>query len=213
MISSDDAPHPNALKFKAMREDLHRRYDHALASAEIDRILDEMISQHTESARIQHFVPIIVEREATEEIENLAWGDGLHTRRQEILFICRHNTGRSQVASVIARHLVGEGALVRSVGPDPRPIGNPEILRQLQRRGYDTSLVYPKQLTSRTIYESDVVILVGGDELRDFRDNAAEIWNIPDPEGMDAVGVGAVIDDIERRVRALLAKQGLQVVG
>ena len=208
-----DTPGPNALKFRALREDLHRRYDHALAATDIDRILDELISEHTETAKIQTFVPIIVEREATEEIENLAWLDGSHTRRREILFVCRHNTGRSQLASVIARHLAGEQALFRSVGPEPRVIGNPEIIRQLRERGYDTSLIYPKQLTSRTIFESDVVVLIGPEELRDYQGSATESWAVRDPEGMDAAGVAEVIDEIERHVRALLDKQRLPVAG
>ncbi|MDR7330463.1 arsenate-mycothiol transferase ArsC [Corynebacterium guangdongense] len=211
--TADDAPDPNALKFRALREDLHRRYDHALAARDIDRILDELISEHTETAKIRTFIPIIVEREATEEIENLAWLGGAHTRRREILFVCRHNTGRSQIASVIARHLAGEQALFRSVGPEPRAMGNPEIIRQLQERGYDTSLIYPKQLTSRTIYESDVVVLIGPEELRDYQGRATETWDVADPEGMDAAGVAGVIEEIEGHVRALLDRQKLPVAG
>ncbi|AWB82787.1 heat-shock protein HtpX [Corynebacterium yudongzhengii] len=130
-------------------------------------------------------------------------------RRRKILFVCEHNTGRSQIASVIARHHAEDRALIRSVGPDPQPIGNAEIVNQLNERGYDTSLVYPKELTSRTIYESDYVVLIGGDELDGFRDNAAEEWHIDDPETMDADGVSKVIDDIDARVRNLLEQEGV----
>lgn len=202
---------PNEAKFTALREDLHRRYGHALPAADIDRALDELIDGHKAQAKVHDFLPIIVEREVTEELEGRAWGDGGATRRQEILFVCEHNTGRSQIASVIARHYAGDQALIRSVGPRPQPIGNEGIERLLRERGFDTSLVYPKELTSRTIHESDVVILIGGDELDAYRANAAEVWDVPDPELMDDVEVSAVIDDIAARVLNLLEARGLDV--
>lgn len=156
-------------------------------------------------------MPIIVEREATAAIEERAWAEGAETRRQEMLFICEHNAGRSQIASVIAGHYAGDQALVRSVGADPRQTGNEEIARQLGERGFDTSLVYPKELTSRTIYESDIVVLIGGDELDAWQENATEQWDIADPESMDADGVSAVIDDINARALELLERQGITV--
>lgn len=206
METSDNTPDLNSLKFKVLREDLHRRYDHALPAEQVDEILDGLIAEHSEAANVQTFVPIIVEREATEAIESRAWAEGSDSRRRELLFVCQHNTGRSQIASIVARELAGDALLIRSVGPEPQSIGNEEIVRQLQERGYDASTIYPKELTSRTIYESDIVVLIGGEELADYRDNATEEWDIADPEVMDAGGVGEVIDDITRRVSDLLER-------
>lgn len=204
-------PDPNALKYKALREDLHRRYDHALPGEDIDRVLDDLIERHKSEASVHTFIPVIVEREATAAIEERAWSEGAETRRQEILFVCEYNTGRSQIASVVGRHFAGDQALIRSVGPKPTKIANPEIIRQLNARGYDTSLVYPKELTSRTIYDSDTVILIGGSELDAWRDRATERWDVRDPEAMDSDGVAAVIDDISDRVFGLLEQQGIDL--
>lgn len=202
-----DIPDMNKLRFKAVREDLHRRYDHAVPEEDIDRYFDDLVAHHEETAKVRTFLPIIVEREATAAIEKAAWADGTHTRRQEILFVCPHNTGRSQIASVVARHYAGEQALIRSVGPDPKPIENPEIVRELEARGFDTSLVYPKELTSRTIHDSDVVILLGRAGLEDFEGIATEIWEVPDPDNADSDGVKAAVDQIAERVFELLEKR------
>lgn len=210
-MTSTNAPDPNELKFAALREDLHRRYDHALPAPEVDEVLDELIDRHRSRATVTTFLPIIVEREATAEIEKRAWGEGAATRRREVLFVCPHNTGRSQVASVVARHHAGNELLIRSVGPDPRPIENPEILRELQARGFDTSLVYPKELTSRTIHESDLVILLDRAGLSSYENEATETWDVPDPDPADAAGVAEAIDRISERVLDLLRRQGINV--
>lgn len=210
-MTAPETPDVNKLKFKALREDLHRRYDHALPAGDIDQLLDEMITRHEGAAKVRTFLPIIVEREATEAIEERAWADGFDTRREEILFVCPHNTARSQIASVVARHYAADQALIRSVGPDPKQIENPEIVRELEARGFDTSLVYPKQLTSRTIHESDVVILLGRAGLEDYENNATEVWEVPNPDDADVDGVRLAIDDITERVLTLLEQHGVSV--
>ncbi|AWB82788.1 hypothetical protein C3B44_10975 [Corynebacterium yudongzhengii] len=63
-------PESNEVKFKALRDDLHRRYDHVVDSAEVDRVLDELIDDHASKANVQTFVPIIVERDAAEALED-----------------------------------------------------------------------------------------------------------------------------------------------
>lgn len=210
-MTAPETPDVNKLKFKALREDLHRRYDHALPAGDIDQLLDDLIARHEREAKVRAFLPIIVEREAVETIEERAWADGFDTRRDEILFVCPHNTSRSQIASVVARHHAGDQALIRSVGPDPKLIENPEIARELEARGFDTGLVYPKELTSRTIHESDVVILLAREGLEDYENNATEVWAVPDADVAGIDGVRAAIDDITERVLTLLEQQGISV--
>lgn len=196
-------------RFKVVREDLQRRYGHAFDEDEIDRIIDETIAEH-EDARIPDFVPVLVEREASERLADMAEARGVESReRQEILYVCERNSGRSQLASAITAQLAGENVFFRSVGLNPEGGINPTVIQVLEERGADTSKLYQKVIVPRVVHTSDVVVLMGVDEIPGVPGHRVERWEIRDPEGQPIEVVREIADQVESHVRELLDSMGV----
>lgn len=199
-------------QFDIVREDLHRRYDHMCPPETVDRILDETIDESVERARIGGFLTVLVEREATDRLEQeVAHGGSLDSRRKELLFVCRRNAGRSQLASAITRWLVGDRIMVRSVGLEPAEGVDPTVLQVLNERGISTSELYQKTIIPRTVHTSDVVVLMGVDQLPGVPGRRYVQWDIDDPEGEPTERVRVIADEVERHIRELLEQ--LEVLG
>ena len=97
--------------FAIVREDLHRLYGAACDAATIDSILDDVIAELSNSAKVTNFLPVLAEREATERIK-AASGCKDFAPRQEILFADSRGSGRSQIATALAYHLVGDEVFI-----------------------------------------------------------------------------------------------------
>lgn len=197
-------------QFDIVREDLHRRYDHMASPAVVDRVLDETIDEKVQGARIGGFLTIMVEREATERLEEEAGEEGRRQgRRKELLFVCRRNAGRSQLASAITRWLVGDRIMVRSVGVAEAEGVDATVLQVLRERGISTRELYQKTIIPRTVHSSDVVVLMGVDEVPGIPGQRYVRWDIDDPEGEPMERVRFIADEVERHVRELLGELGL----
>lgn len=196
-------------RFAIVREDLHRRYDNACGAETVDRIVDEEILQHKD-AKIQDFVPVMVERTSSERLADLANQAGFDQARQEILYVCERNAGRSQLASAITHHLVGEDVFVRSVGLNPTGGINPEVLAVLDERGISRDHLYQKAIVPRVVHSADVVVLMGVDEIPRIPGNRVVHWDIEDPEGKTTEEVGYIANDIEHHVIKLLKEMGVR---
>ncbi|WP_293771007.1 low molecular weight phosphatase family protein [uncultured Corynebacterium sp.] len=191
-------------RFSIVREDLHRRYDLVCEPAEIDTVIDEEIARHEKTAKVKDFLPVLVERDASERLEELSGGERVDAR-PEVLFVDQRNTGRSQIASALLRHHNGEGILSRSVGLTPAGEGiDKRVLDVLRDRGIDTSSLYQKQLVARTVHRSSVIVLLGVEGHPDLPGDRYEHWDIADPEGATHEEVAAIVDDIDGRVRELI---------
>ena len=123
-----------------------------------------------------------------------------------VLFACIHNSGRSVAAEVLARHH-GAGAVeVRSAGSEPGTTVNPAVAEVLAERGLPVEGHVPTQLDADLVQESDVVITMGcGETCPVFPGKRYEDWPVDDPAGQDVATVRRIVDDIDARVRALLA--------
>lgn len=197
-------------QFDIVREDLHRRYDHMASPAVVDRVLDETIDEKVQGARIGGFLTIMVEREATARLEEEAGEEGRRQgRRKELLFVCRRNAGRSQLASAITRWLVGDRIMVRSVGVAEAEGVDATVLQVLRERGISTRELYQKTIIPRTVHSSDVVVLMGVDEVPGIPGQRYVRWDIDDPEGEPVERVRFIADEVERHVRGLLGELGL----
>ncbi|MEJ6013222.1 low molecular weight phosphatase family protein [Corynebacterium sp. H127] len=196
--------------FEIVREDLHRRYDHLVAAERIDEVVNETIVEQNATAKLTAFLPIFVERSAAEKLEMLAEGQEFSPRK-EILFACERNAGRSQLASAITRHLVGDAVFVRSVGLNSRGGINPTVLKVLEERGIKTNDLYQKEITPRVAHRADVVVLLGIDEIPGVPGDRYIRWDISDPEGASIEDVRIIADQIEDRIRALLPKLAVAV--
>ncbi|WP_297453008.1 three-helix bundle dimerization domain-containing protein [uncultured Corynebacterium sp.] len=196
--------------FAIVREDLHRLYGASCDAATIDSILDDVIAELTDSAKVTNFLPVLAEREATERIK-AASGCKDFAPRQEILFADNRGSGRSQIATALAYHLAGDEVFIRTIGLNPEDGLNPRVIEALHDRGVDTSLLTQKTITPRVSHRADVVVLMGIDETPAVPGDRYVEWDIVDPDELADDELQSLIDDIETRLRALLTEMNVAV--
>ena len=125
----------------------------------------------------------------------------------EVLFVCTHNAGRSQMAAAFLTHLAGDRIEVRSAGSEPADALNPAVVDAMAEAGVDISAETPKILTIDAVRASDVVITMGcGDTCPVFPGKRYEDWKLTDPAGQPIEVVRTVRDEIRVRVEELLAQ-------
>ncbi|MEV5301415.1 arsenate reductase ArsC [Amycolatopsis methanolica] len=125
----------------------------------------------------------------------------------EVLFVCVHNAGRSQMAAALLGHHAAGRVTVRSAGSAPADTINPAVVEAMREIGLDLSKEFPKPLTTEAVRAADVVITMGcGDACPVFPGKRYLDWRLEDPAGKDVDAVRPIRDDIHRRVRALLAE-------
>ena len=122
-----------------------------------------------------------------------------------VLFLCIHNSGRSAAARVLLDHYAGGRVEVRSAASEPGDQLNPAVLQILTERGLDATKELPKPLTDEVARAADVIVTMGcGDACPVHAGTRYLDWELPDPAGRPVEAVRPIIDDIDRRVRALL---------
>lgn len=123
----------------------------------------------------------------------------------EVLFVCVHNAGRSQMAAALLEAHAAGRLRVRSAGSTPAEQIHPEVRAALSEVGLDSSTEFPKPLTEDTVGAADVVVTMGcGDACPVFPGKRYLDWDLPDPAGRPLDEVRAIRDAIDTRVRALL---------
>jgi protein-tyrosine-phosphatase len=130
-------------------------------------------------------------------------------RRPEVLFVCVHNAGRSQMAAALLSHHAGDSVVVRSAGTAPADTINPAVVDAMSEIGIDllASGAHPKRLEDAAVEGSDVVITMGcGDECPLFPGTRYLDWKLDDPAGQGIDAVRPIRDEIDRRVQELLAE-------
>lgn len=174
----------------------------------IERFLHSSYDQFATRASIANFLPLLAERFARQRLRALAKVEGKsHDGKPAVLFLCTHNAGRSQMAMGFFTHLAGDAAVAWSGGSEPGNEVNPAAVHAMAERGIDISREYPKPWTDEIVQAADVVITMGcGDACPVFPGRRYEEWLLPDPAGQDVDAVRPIRDDIERRVRQLLAE-------
>ena len=127
--------------------------------------------------------------------------------RPEVLFVCVHNAGRSLMAAGLLEHHAAGRVVVRSAGSAPADEVNPAVVEAMRDLGIDISREHPKPLREESVQASDVVITMGcGDACPIFPGKRYEDWELEDPAGLTVEQVRPIRDEIDRRVRALLAE-------
>ncbi len=123
-----------------------------------------------------------------------------------VLFLCVHNAGRSQMAAAWLRHFAGDAVDVFSGGSNPGSAVNPTAVEAMAEVGIDISNELPRSWTDEIVEAADVVVTMGcGDTCPVFPGKRYEDWELTDPAGKPIEVVREVRDDIEARVRALMA--------
>ena len=131
--------------------------------------------------------------------------------RPEVLYVCVHNAGRSQMAALFTSHLGGERVVVRSAGSDPADRVNPLVVEAMAELGLDMSAAFPKPLRDSVVRSADVVVTMGcGDACPFYPGKRYEDWELADPADAGSIDAVRVIrDEIRGRVVALLADLGV----
>ena len=134
------------------------------------------------------------------------------THTPVVLFVCVHNAGRSQMAAGYMKALSAGSVEVRSGGSEPGDEINPIAIEAMAEEGIDISEGVPQLMTTEQVRDSDVVITMGcGDVCPIFPGKRYEDWELDDPAGQDLDAVRPIRDEIERRVRGLLASLGVSI--
>jgi arsenate reductase (thioredoxin) len=127
--------------------------------------------------------------------------------RPEVLFVCVHNAGRSQIAAGLVKLRSGGRVHVRSAGSDPADELNPAVIEAMAEVGVDLAAEVPKPLTDEAVRASDVVITMGcGDACPVYPGKRYEDWTLDDPAGQDLETVRRIRDEIDARVRTLVGE-------
>jgi arsenate reductase len=125
----------------------------------------------------------------------------------EVLFVCVHNAGRSQMAASLLNRYADGRVRVRSAGSEPADRLNPAVVEAMSEVGIDLTGEAPKALTDELAKDADVVITMGcGDTCPVYPGKRYLDWTLDDPAGKPVEDVRSIRDEIDRRVRALLAE-------
>jgi protein-tyrosine-phosphatase len=123
----------------------------------------------------------------------------------EVLFVCVHNAGRSQMAAALLDRYADGRVTVRSAGSEPADRVNPRVVAAMREIGLDVSREFPKPLTTGAVQAADVVITMGcGDACPIYPGKRYEDWELDDPADADLDGVRRIRDEIARRVERLV---------
>ena len=187
-------------------DDLTYAYDGVFSPETIATVVHEARDLLEPRATITQYLPIFVAKQARERLMTVAQAEGRVAKQvPEILFVCVHNAGRSQMAAALTEHLSARKVHVRSAGSEPVDTVNPTVLDALAERGIPLSAPYPKPLTHSAVQAADVIVTMGcGDACPVFPGKRYEDWDVADPDGQPLDVVRDIRDDIQQRVTRLL---------
>jgi arsenate reductase len=186
-------------------------FEGVFAVETIERMLHESYDLLAATSRIPTYLPLLTERFAGDRLRALArtTGDPV-SDHPEILVVCTHNAGRSVAARVLLDHYGRGRVTVRSAGSAPGEEINPAIAEILTERGLDVSKEFPKPLTDEAARSADILITMGcGDACPVYPGKRYLDWELTDPAGKTVDEVRPIVDEIERRVLALLTELGV----
>jgi len=189
-------------------EDLTYHYDGVFSRETVQLAVEKARDTLGPVAKFPNFLPILTQRFARDQLLAAAQAEGkIATTVPEILFVCVHNAGRSQMAAALAKHLSAAKVHVRSAGSQPTPEIHPAAIQALAERGIELTEAFPKPLTDDVVHAADVIITMGcGDACPIFPGKRYEDWDVADPASQPIEVVRAIRDDIQARVTTLLGE-------
>lgn len=203
------------LAMKSAAVQLEREFDGIYGVETIERFLHSSYDQFAGRASVPNFLPLLAERFARQRLRALAKVEGKHNDgKPTVLFLCTHNAGRSQMAMGFFTQMAGDAAVAWSGGSEPGNEVNPAAVAAMAECGINISREYPKPWTDEIVRAADVIITMGcGDACPVFPGIRYEEWKLDDPAGRGVEDVRPIRDDIEERVRRLLAELDVPVHG
>jgi len=198
---------PQAVLHRAA-EHLADKYTGVFSPQTVERMVFESYAALRRTAKIHTHLTSLATRFAGERLTALAQADGAIAKDvPEVLFVCVHNSGRSQMAAALLAHHGAGRVHVRSAGSAPAASLHPVVVEAMAEVGLDLGAEYPKPLTDDVVAAADVVITMGcGDACAIYPGKRYLDWSLPDPDDASLATVRAIRDDIDSRVRALLTE-------
>ncbi len=187
-------------------DEISSKFSGVFSRETVERFVAESYAELAKRARITTHLVGLTQRFATDRLRDLARVEGKAVAdKPEVLFVCVHNAGRSQMAAGLLHHHAKNRVIVRSAGSAPVETINPAVVDAMNEVGIDLSREFPKPLTDEAVRAADVVITMGcGDACPVYPGKRYLNWELTDPAGKGVVDVRPIRDDIDRRVRALL---------
>ena len=202
------------LQMRQAADRLKKRFDGQLNVESIERLLFDSLDQLLERARTTAWVPLLAERFATDRIRaTVRLESDLTTLNPSVLFLCVHNAGRSQMAAGFMGALSDGAVDVFSGGSEPAESVNRAAVEAMAEKGIDIGREIPQPWADEIIRAADVVVTMGcGDACPIFPGKRYVDWELDDPAGKSVAEVRPIRDDLERRVRVLMAELGVEAV-
>jgi protein-tyrosine-phosphatase len=174
----------------------------------VAELLRDSFDQLETTAKVRTYLELFAERFARERLAAVARAQaGVSAGLPEVLFVCVHNAGRSQMAAGLLDQRSKGIVHVRSAGSAPADSINPAVVEAMAEVGVDLAREFPKPLTDDVVRAADVVVTMGcGDACPIYPGKRYLDWDLADPAGKSLHEVRAIRDEIDRRVQALLAE-------
>lgn len=197
--------HETGQMIRHAADDLAREFDGTFSPETVHRFVRESF-EGLRGSKVPGFVPLFTTRFARDRLRALAQAEGFLAKDvPEVLFICVHNAGRSQMAASLL-HRAGQGRVhVRSAGSTPADEIHPAVRQVMSEVKVDLDREFPKPLTDEVVRAADVVITMGcGDACPLYPGKRYLDWDLPDPAGKSVHEVRSIRDEIGRRINLLL---------
>ncbi|WP_375001461.1 low molecular weight phosphatase family protein [Aeromicrobium sp. CTD01-1L150] len=192
----------------AITASLSERFAGVLAAETVHDFVMDSYDLLASRATVRRFLPQLTDRFAADRLTALASVDHQGARtRDDVLFVCVRNAGRSQIAAALMRAKVGNDVRIRTAGSAPASRLDPTVQDELARRGVDTLTEFPRPLTSEVVQASGTVVTMGcGDACPVLPGRRYLDWQVDDPVGKSRQDVRRIIADIDWRVDELITE-------
>ncbi|MDQ1575374.1 MAG: hypothetical protein QOH55_524 [Microbacteriaceae bacterium] len=206
LVSEPDAGLADEAVLDRISRDLAQRFAGTFAPETVDRYVRESHQMLADQSHLAQHLASATSQFAAERLDALAKVDVVGGETPEVLFVCVQNAGRSQLAAALLRHLAGDRVRVRTAGSAPARSVRATVVTALDEIGVPLGGEFPKPLTDEVVRAADVVVTMGcGDACPIYPGRRYLDWELDDPAGLPLSQVREIRDDIEVRVRELLA--------
>jgi arsenate reductase len=185
---------------------LTREFASVYSPETVEATLRDSYERLASTATVTTFLALFAERFTRERLRAAAQAEGtMDSETPEVLFVCVHNAGRSQMAAALLSKRAAGRINVRSAGSEPADRINPAVLEAMREVGIDLTEEFPKPLTDEVVRAADVVITMGcGDVCPIYPGKVYRDWELPDPAGQDLATVRVIRDEIDAKVQTLV---------
>jgi len=194
--------------FETVRRTIITEFAGVFSPETVSACLSETYDKLASTARVDRYLVVLAERFSRDRLQAVAKIEGkLMTNVPEVLFVCVHNAGRSQMAAALLDHRSRGRVHVRSAGSEPADRLNPAVIEAMSEIGLDISKEFPKPLTDEVVRAADVVVTMGcGDACPLYPGKRYVDWELEDPAGKSLAVVRRIRDEIDQNVQRLLSE-------